>query len=487
MRARLVGGQLLLATLAISLAALIVVQPTLAIAGLAILLGGGLVANVLTRRPLLAFSTAPFLVLLTWTKFRGRDASEALSGSVDMQVGFELGASAVLFLIALLAWKRARDEGRMRLLPVEWVLLVYAGLAILSTLWSPVRAITAVRSFQVLTLVMLAIGLVRVRGPERMINDLISAMILYTMVFVTISIVVPSTAAVRVVHGGLTRYSWFAMHPGQISLLAGSAIVLLTAKGLFGGGFRQRVLFLPVWVCLVGMAALLAASRGRGPAIGAAAAVIALLAARFLPRWVIPTVVATAAAAILVFINLGPQLSDVLASAALSNNPVIAFVIRGQTAEEFKTLSSRTDLWAVVFDMVVQQPILGHGYNSSRLLLLEKVPWAAHAHNAWAQSLLDLGIVGTSLLTVVVFSMFWPILPQIRITRRSSFIGSVALGIGILMALEAITSESFASGSLLDLMVLLTGVSAAAASINPSLTQASLAHSSFPRDSSCAY
>ena len=461
MQRRHAGGGVALAFLAILLSATIVVRPDLAAAGLASLIAVGLVIAVLANRPFLAFPAAPFLVLLTWTKFRGRDPSQTLSGVVDLQVGFELGATAVLCAIAALAWKVARKDERMILRPISWLLLGYAGFAVVSTLWSPVRAITAVRSFQVFTLVVLVIGLVRVRGTEKMIRDLVSAMILYVVIFTVITLVVPSTAAIRIVHGGVTRYSWFAMHPGQIALLAGSAIVLLTAEGLFAGGFRRRLMFLPVWLSLGGMTALLIASRGRGQAIASVSAVIVMVSARFLPKWLIPTMVATLLASILLFVNLGPQLTDILASAALSNHPLIVFVMRGQTAQQFLTLSSRFDLWEIVFEMVAERPLLGHGYNSSRLILLEKVPWAAHAHNAWAQSLLDLGLFGTLMLGGALLTTLRPLFALARPTRVANYLCGVALGLGTFMILEAITSETFAAGHLLDLLVFLTGVAAA--------------------------
>jgi hypothetical protein len=50
------------------------------------------------------------------------------------------------------------------------------------------------------------------------------------------------------------------------------------------------------------------------------------------------------------------------------------------------------------------RPILGYGYVGSRGVLLNVLPWAGEAHNAVAETLLDLGIVGVVLVWVPLLS-----------------------------------------------------------------------------------
>jgi O-antigen ligase len=73
-------------------------------------------------------------------------------------------------------------------------------------------------------------------------------------------------------------------------------------------------------------------------------------------------------------------------------------MLRGQPAQELFALTGRIELWEDLIPSVQQQPWLGHGYQVTRIVATQIVPWAGEAHNGLLQSLVDLGILGTLLL-----------------------------------------------------------------------------------------
>jgi len=96
----------------------------------------------------------------------------------------------------------------------------------------------------------------------------------------------------------------------------------------------------------------------------------------------------------------------------------IELVTRRQSESQLLSLTGRVDLWETALDLIAQKPILGWGYVSgSRIALLSAFRyWAApHAHNAFLEILLNLGIIGTLAL---LGSLISPVLVYLRLLRR---------------------------------------------------------------------
>ena len=87
-------------------------------------------------------------------------------------------------------------------------------------------------------------------------------------------------------------------------------------------------------------------------------------------------------------------------------------VSQGQTSEQLKTLSGRTEMWAEIMRSIEQAPWKGHGYfiSSSTGQIFVWNIWANWtAHNVWLQLLVTTGIIGAVIfgfhLIVVFFTM----------------------------------------------------------------------------------
>jgi exopolysaccharide production protein ExoQ len=88
------------------------------------------------------------------------------------------------------------------------------------------------------------------------------------------------------------------------------------------------------------------------------------------------------------------------------------------------TLSGRIPLWQLVWAWIEERPVLGYGYaafwepDSYRMLQITRQPsmqWEVfYSHNGALETLLDVGVVGLTLLSLVYGRAFWAILSLLR-------------------------------------------------------------------------
>jgi O-antigen ligase len=83
-------------------------------------------------------------------------------------------------------------------------------------------------------------------------------------------------------------------------------------------------------------------------------------------------------------------------SAAISTD-LNQFILHNVGADAF-TLNSRTDLWSYMLSQVRENPIVGVGYYSTRVYILDAFPFAGHAHNSAIEVLFATGLVGEAFL-----------------------------------------------------------------------------------------
>lgn len=399
----------------------------------------------LTVRRALFYS--PLLMLLAATKFRHRDPGATLEGAIDAQILFEVAMFAIAGIIAARAL-RAATAIRARRTPAETVLVCYAGLALLSVVWSPIRSITFVRAAELVTVVLLAIAVFRFLRPGEFVRSLAVSLPLYVASGAAAALALPGIAGGVFNRSaqGVPRFSWFSVHPSLSATFAAIGIIVLLP--LLGQRIADRK---PVPATLLGFGALvvlfvvLAATRARTEL----AALLLTLAAMGIRRWLQPRS-RVALALLLVAAGLGfwvlvsPWIGDAIDVYTMSDTQIVDFVLRGQTLDEFTSVSGRVELWKRILPLVIESPVVGHGYLASRSVLQRTVYWASYAHNAPLQSLLDLGFVGTILIWGLAFRAFWlgAITPVAR-QREAVTVGQVIFGILVFQLLVAGAGESF--------------------------------------------
>jgi O-antigen ligase len=82
------------------------------------------------------------------------------------------------------------------------------------------------------------------------------------------------------------------------------------------------------------------------------------------------------------------------------------YLTRTGRAEELTTLTSRTEIWGFVLAEWNKSPLLGYGYGSTKTLLLNQFYlWdftTESAHNLFIQCLFTLGLVGATVLFLIM-------------------------------------------------------------------------------------
>lgn len=91
------------------------------------------------------------------------------------------------------------------------------------------------------------------------------------------------------------------------------------------------------------------------------------------------------------------------------------------------TLTGRTELWALVVEKIYERPIAGWGYfafwgaaNSAANAISEELGWAniPTAHNGLLEMLVEVGVIGTTLISVIFLRSVWLAYRCLRTSAR---------------------------------------------------------------------
>ena len=130
---------------------------------------------------------------------------------------------------------------------------------------------------------------------------------------------------------------------------------------------------------------LLARTKSRGPLLArvAGSTVLVLMSKRTRQRraWLFVGWAGVAATVAAVVLDFG-------------DDRITRVLFRNQSAEAVLSLTGRTELLQVAFDLWKQRPILGYGYLSGSSYFLEYFEWAGEAHNVGVEIGFSFGVVG---------------------------------------------------------------------------------------------
>lgn len=68
------------------------------------------------------------------------------------------------------------------------------------------------------------------------------------------------------------------------------------------------------------------------------------------------------------------------------------------------TIFGRIDIWHFAIQSAKEMLLIGEGYFTSRLLLLNNYAWASHAHNSFIEVLVTTGLIGTFIISIFYIS-----------------------------------------------------------------------------------
>jgi O-antigen ligase len=401
--------------------------------------------------PRTVLASSYVIVLIAGTKLRVRDASASLTGDFDSQILFELSLYAAVGLVVGITWL-ARWRALPSLTSPERLLFGYVLLALCSLFWSIVPAFTFIRALQLLILYGLAAISVRVLGSDGAMRAAAGSIVFFVLVCATAAAIgLPGAAAfMKTDYTGFIRFTWFAVHPISAATQAGLATVAVLATAFTSPlGWRDRRYGIPAWLCSGALLAILGLTYSRGPLLATLAAGIVLLLRRLrFDRSVALASAATVAIVAALVVSDNPSMRTGGSDSAFAH----AF-LRGQDAEQLTGLSGRVELWKAAIPTFLERPVLGNGYHGSRPILLRYASWAGYAHNAFLQTLLDLGITGAFLLwpTIVWVALSGLRPPQHRrgLADQQGFL----LATAVFLLVNAVSSESFAGTPGYDILL----------------------------------
>ncbi len=359
------------------------------------------------RWPARAMTLAFVLIPIAGTKFRNRDALATVNNVMDGQVVFELALYALIGVMTLVLMSATRFRWP-RLTLTARLLLAFTAFTAISALWSYAPPLTIVRSAQLATLVLLTLVTVTAFGAARVTRALTSAVIIYVLVCAALAAAFPAFQGTTTDHQGFRRFSWFSLHPITVAVFTGIALVLLATGIIFSrDGLRARRLGIPEVLYAIPLGVILLAANSRGPLFAVIATIGLIVAIKVLRPVTATAVIAAALLGVLAFNASGMTIDSVIVNLSNGHSQLQEVVLRGQSPEEFESLTGRTSLWSELVPLYAERPILGLGYQASRQLLLEARPWAGHAHNGFIETMLDVGIVGTLLLWIPVLAILF--------------------------------------------------------------------------------
>jgi O-antigen ligase len=363
------------------------------------------------------------LMLASDYKLRSREVDQAVGGSADLTVLVEIAVYglAALYLVNSFGLRppRRRVSG---LLMSAWL---FVGYAAFSALWSPYKSLGIVRGTQ-LVITMLLAQCLATRATPADLRRLSHAFIAIVVASVGIGVAHPFP---RTAHTE-ERFNWLYVHPVQAGIYLAVAVLLTVGYLIRWTTPRDRLWHPAVYLTALGiLTGALVATGTRGAALGCAAGLVVLLAAARGPKGRVDVVV------------LGAAIS-VVAVLAFSDK-ILAFVARGESAEKLASLNSRTELWTFAMDAFAEEPFFGHGLGASRGLFLDDIGLGG-GHNAFVNSLVDQGVVGTAAFTALLMTLGFVLLLMSR-QRTLRADSGMLLGLLAFFLVDSITTEGLAA------------------------------------------
>lgn len=328
------------------------------------------------------------LIVANDYKFRRRSATETLAGGADLFILAEIAVYAAVAGYLVLSQRGLPRPGRppiALLLAAAYVLLIVASVA-----YSPFRSLAAVRAVETLVMFALAAAVVA-RADRGDLHRFAHGFLVLVAGSVLYGVAVPSAADTGTQAG---RFTWLQVHPITAGVFVGIAVLVALTYLLTTRQPRPGPRW-PAWVylgLLVLLAGALLATKTRNSVLGVAVGVLLLLCLVYRGRRRAGVLSAAALA--------------VVAAALVLSDVVVAYFVRGESAERLASLNSRTTLWGEAYDAIALQPLFGYGLAASRGIFLEKTGLGG-GHNAALNVGVDLGLLGLLVWLSLVLSVVW--------------------------------------------------------------------------------
>ena len=375
-------------------------------------------------------------IVATEYKFRRRPIDEALGGSLDLMVIAELGVYGLLGMWAV--WRLAPT--RPRLTPLTVAMWGYILTTAASSLYSTFALLALARAIQ-LVILGAVVHVIATDGSIRHMTKLVHGwlVLLTASILAGLAYVAPTTLAQE------GRFTWLYVH----SVTAGAMLALSIPMLLglwFSAGRRENSSPLPwprwLYGALIVMhGAFLLATRTRG-SIGGCFIALAVMTwiwsgQRAKPQLVLGSLVA-GGASLLAF-----------------GGPVLAFLTRGESAEQIGTFNRRTEIWSLAWESFLTRPLHGLGFTSAKGVFFDETGLGG-AHNAMINVMIDVGLAGLAWWFALLIAVGVAIGRLGRSIRRREYIAGatgsaradhlILLGMFVASLVNSVTTEGLGAG-----------------------------------------
>ena len=305
-----------------------------------------------------------------------------------------LVARAILAYALLRTWRGTR---RQRL--AAWALVplgLYTDLAIISTAWSPLKAVSLGQAGGLLVMYLLmatlAMSCRTEEDTEVVLKHLAGALALVC------TIVLLATVLISPTFSGLNRdpRAWEGslglLHPTATGATTSLGLIVLIGSWLLWGWTWSSWVLLPAAAVQL-VVLVLATSR---TASAMAIVVLGIMFLTLIPRSWFGIVLVTASTLGATFLVINPTLDGTQVAFASG----ATYATRGESLQTISTLTGRTELWQKMWESYLDAPVLGHGYFvSSSTGEIDVWSGAANrtAHNVVLQALVTTGVIGATL------------------------------------------------------------------------------------------
>jgi O-antigen ligase len=345
-------------------------------------------------RRLPASTALKILILLCWllssvciNSGNGLDLGGSLGTFELLKAGTRVIALALLGMLILIGQGNRSSVPLWRLTP----LALFALWTIASTIWSPLKTTSFTHGVELLLLTMLSMAVALVCREERATQRLL----FHIAVIICLVCVAILALNVSLVRAGLRPALY--MQPNNLAAVAASGLILICACRLLWNWPWTRVLFWPVMM-ICGTTMYVARSRS---AYVAAGLILLPLWWRIGREWLVVGIlcVGGALAALWPFSDSVSALPD----------SVTAYIMRGQSMDDAKTFSGRTELWSLAADVLHDAPMFGYGYyvlGATGKMYVWGAERRQTAHNLYLHVITGTGLIGFLLLVwALAFSL----------------------------------------------------------------------------------
>lgn len=351
-------------------------------------------------------------VALALSQARFIAADKSGNEPVAMSAGEYTQAAWMLLsmFVTLLLLLNGRMTGRPWRLPLV-ALAIYAFFGLATAGFSPAPLLAAYKASQVLLAAffsVVAFSYLSRKGRPRFLLELTYLMLTMIMFSTAVGALVVPQLAFQLMHSGGGGAFGAALqcvapqlHQNGLGLLAAIMVVVATRRAFEKE--RRSIRFYYGSLALLSFLVLFAAqARTSLVALAISMLVMGLMIRRL--RWVFAVV----AAAMLLVVSY-----YVVTDAELGfEDEAVTYFHRGQSEQQIHTMSGRTILWDIGMNMISDEPLFGHGFQTGARFGGRRFGLAegSNMHSSHIQVLVDSGLIGYFFWFLFVASIAWRVI-----------------------------------------------------------------------------